>query len=210
MAARATFTRKTGLRDSRLIVIAAEGTQTERKYFEALKSEFRNPRIHVEILSRNTTASSPAHVIKQLDDFRREYSLSLKEDDELWMVIDYDRWGDRKLSQISKKCQQKGYKLLVSNPCFELWLLLHLKELKTYNPRERNRLFKNKNHALEKELRRILGSYNKSNPDISKFIPYVKRAIERAKELDIKPRNRWPQSIGTRVYLLVEEIIDLN
>ena len=39
-------------RDARLIVIAAEGKDTERIYFEALANKYINPRVHVHILKR--------------------------------------------------------------------------------------------------------------------------------------------------------------
>jgi len=103
-----------------LIIIAAEGKVTENQYFNALASPryYYNPRIHVEVLVRDENASAPERVIAQLDAFRKQYSL--RAIDELWLVIDVDRWGDAKLSDIGTQCEQKGYRLAASNPCFEL------------------------------------------------------------------------------------------
>jgi len=204
--------RASSFRDAKLIVIAAEGTETEERYFEDLAAgdAYRNRRVHVEILKRPTTASSPDHIIEQLDAFRKEYKL--KQADELWMVIDFDRWGNRKLSRISTQCMQKQYLLAVSNPCFELWLLLHIKSLDEYTDTELKELAANEkvNRArtrLEIELSRLLGGYDKSNLDSSRFIPFIEVAIGRAKALDILPQQRWPTQIGTRVYKLAESII---
>lgn len=85
--------RKEAFRDARLIIIASEGKETEKIYFNALAKDYRNPRVHVKVLERSEEEqnnSSPSHVMKQLDDYKEQYSLEA--DDELWLVIDKDRW----------------------------------------------------------------------------------------------------------------------
>ena len=68
-------TRRSGNRDAKLIIIAAEGTNTEKKYFDDLVDEYVVPNIHVEVLSRIDAGSDPKTVLKALDDFRKQYSL---------------------------------------------------------------------------------------------------------------------------------------
>lgn len=204
--------RSSGFRDAKLIVVATEGTHTEKKYFEDMASPeyFANPRVHVAILDRLTTASSPEIVIKTLDEFKKEYRLN--QYDELWMVIDVDRWGEKKLSFIATQCYQKSYSLAVSNPCFELWLLLHIKSLDDYAQAELAELAENKKEGertrLERELAKLLGSFSKNKLDTAQFFPYVKIAINRARKLDTNPNHRWPNGLGSRVYLLAETIIN--
>jgi hypothetical protein len=149
-------------------------------------------------------------VLQVLNGFEKEYLLG--KDDELWMVVDLDRWHNRELGSVAAQCIQKNYHLAVSNPCFELWLLLHIKSLDDCTDLELQELAENKRVSdkrtrLEIELVNELGSYNKSNPDTSKFLPSVNVAIDRARELDLHPEHRWPNSLGTRVYLLAESII---
>ncbi len=205
--------RISGIRSPKLIIIASEGTNTERIYFEDMASpEYcRNLKVHIEVLKRKKTASSPTHILLALDDFRRKYHLALNKDDELWLVIDRDKWTLKELKSVASACQQKCYLLAVSNPCFELWLLLHIKSLDEYSILEKNDIAKNKRVSpnkrfLEKELADLLGSYDKFNPDTSKFLPFVDVAVSRARALDTKPTHRWPNSLGTRVYRLVESI----
>lgn len=130
-----------------------------------------------------------------------------------WLVIDVDRWGDAKLAEIAQECHQKNYKLAVSNPCFELWLLLHLKSLNEYSEdvleefRENPKITQNRSR-LDIELLEILGEYNKSNLVEKHFLPFVEQAIQRARDLDVNPSARWPNDLGSRVYLLAEKIID--
>jgi hypothetical protein len=207
-------TRQSGNRDARLIIIAAEGSNTEKKYFEDLAASFFAPNIHVEVIDRLDAGSDPETVLAALDEFHSQYSLRSRYD-ELWMVIDVDRWGERKLSEVGSLCFQKNYKFAVSNPCFELWLLLHLKSLEEYPERTLQEFRKNRRPnskhprtRLERELVALLGSYNKGNPDTTTLLFNVKLAIERARNLDKNPEHRWPINLGTRVYLIVEKIIN--
>lgn len=199
------FIRRSGLRDAKLLVIASEGQKTEPKYFTDLKDAYTRSGLHVEVLERSQSASSPLHVLAHLNKFKTKYKL--RRDDELWMVIDVDRWPEHNLRDVAGKCRDKGFCLAVSNPCFELWLLLHLDEFDLYDHEQKNCLFQNSHRFIEKEIRRILGSYNRSNLDTSKFLHHVENAVARARILDVDPGSRWPNLLGTKVYLLVEKII---
>lgn len=205
-------TRPSGYRDAKLIIIAAEGSNTEKRYFEDLAGIYYKPNVHIEVLDRLNTNSDPKTVIESLDNFRKYYSLR-KNFDELWLVIDVDRWGGKKLSDVGTQCFQKNYGYAVSNPCFELWLLLHLKSLEEYPEEKLHEFLENKRKAkykrtpLELELVNILGAYNKGNLDTSKILSKVNDAIEQARKLDRNPEHRWPAKLGTRVYLIAEKII---
>ena len=160
----------------------------------------------MEILKReDPTRSSPEDVIANLDKFNKEYSL--ESDDELWLVIDRDNWGDKKLSQVFRLAAQKEYYVALSNPNFELWLLLHLCDLVDYPEKDLKRFSESKSNLLKQELNRLLGEYNSVNLKTEIFIKSVEDAIRRAKALDQVPGDRWPQSLGTHVYKVVEKII---
>ena len=101
--------RTSGVRSPKLIIIACEGTHTERIYFEDMTSPdyFRKPGVYVEVLEHDNTASSPKNILSYLDNFRKKYSLLLKQDDQLWLVIDRDNWTLQELSSVASECQQK-------------------------------------------------------------------------------------------------------
>lgn len=210
MPGRRDFKRKSGFRDSRLIIIAAEGEETEKQYFEGIKARYDNPRVHVEVLERLDSASDPAKIIKILDQFRSDYKLR-RGHDQLWLVIDVDRWGNQKLSLVSQQCAQKRYQLAISNPSFEIWLLLHVRSLDTYPPEILVELLANRKDRrrtrIEQELLLLLGKYNKTNLDMEYFAHRVFVAIQNARNSDLNPETRWPNQLGTRVYLLLEEIV---
>jgi len=104
------------LRDTRLIIIAAEGEKTEKQYF----SVFQSLRVQVKVLHTEEGLSAPKHVFARLNEYRRAYDL--KGDDQLWLVIDVDHWPQEMLSEIAAGSVQKRFGLAVSNPCFEVWL----------------------------------------------------------------------------------------
>lgn len=208
--------RREAFRDARLIVIASEGKDTERIYFKALAKEYTNPRVHVHILERSEdeqNSSSPEHVLKQLNDYKGHYEL--ESDDELWLVVDRDRWTEAMLSRVATECAQNNFMhVALSYPCIELWLLLHLVDATLLTSEEEQlwmdnrRKSKNADPYLKVRLRQEMGSYHESSYDAKMLIEHVDVAIARAEALDKNPADRWPQTLGTRVYLLAESVMN--
>ena len=208
--------RREAFRDARLIVIASEGKDTERIYFKALAKEYTNPRVHVHILERSKNEqnnSSPEHVLKQLNDYKIQYELEA--DDELWLVVDKDRWTEAMLSRVATKCSQEvAMHMALSNPCFELWLLLHMEDAASLTTEEKKQWMENRRKSknadpyLKVRLRQKMGSYHESDYDAPALIVHVEEAIARAKDLDNNLTDRWPQTLGTRVYLLAESVMN--
>jgi hypothetical protein len=181
------------LRDTRLVIIAAEGEVTEAQYF----SLFESPRVQVKVLPTGEDGhSSPEYVLERLREYQSTYDLA--GDDELWLMIDVDRWGSKKLAQITKEATEAGFGLAISNPCFEVWLLFHHVEHISETDKCRD---------IEAALRTVLGgSYNKSNLELAKFTPRVEVATEHAVNNDKHPRRRWPHEVGSHVYRVVQRI----
>lgn len=106
-------------RKKRYLVVAG-GAVTEKQYFKRLASIYD---VVIEYQQKN---ESPEH----LADFARK----LKEEDErdistdcyekIWVVVDVDDFHGH--SQAAKICKDNGIELIISNPCFEVWLLDHV------------------------------------------------------------------------------------
>lgn len=212
MRQRKDFKRLEGTRSARLIVIAAEGRSTENIYFEAMKASRCASDVHVEVLYRDSDNSSPDSVMTQIQEFIEEYNI--EDDDQLWIVVDKDKWKSKMLKLIAQNCaKNNNLNFCVSNPCFELWLLLHLEDVKSYSPEQMEMLAENKKTSkhgdtwLKKRMKELTGHYHESDHDAMALIENVTIAIERAKTLDKSPADRWPQTVGTRVYLLAQSIM---
>ena len=69
------FERPEGKKEARLIIIASEGRETERIYFEALAGHYQSTEVHVEIIDRKTNSSNPEEVLNTLNSFAEYYEL---------------------------------------------------------------------------------------------------------------------------------------
>ncbi|SFD54171.1 RloB-like protein [Chitinophaga sp. CF118] len=211
------FTRKGFNRDTqKLFVIAAEGTETEIKYFEEFKSPqwYHNKAVFIEPLRRIDNSSSPSRVLRQLKEFKKEYRL--KDGDELWMIIDRDKqsWKISEISDVAQKCQQAKFGFAMSNPAFEFWLLLHITALTDYSEDTKREFLDNRKTGdrtrVEMELLHLLGSFNKSNINTNHFLPHLNLAIQRAEEQDNNAGERWPNQLGSHVYKLIRKLLEQN
>lgn len=208
------YTRKEASLDSKLIIIAAEGEFTEKIYFEALRKHARNSRVHIKILERdeeNRHNSSPEYVLGQLTQYKLENPI--EQDDELWLVIDKDKWTAKSIRAVAQRCaQDSSFHLALSNPCFELWLILHIIDASLESDEEKVKMLKNRKEKknadpyLKRKLRALLGCYSESNYDADQLVVQIAEAITRAETLDKNKKARWPQGLGTHVYKLAKSI----
>lgn len=215
MRVRKSFERPEGKKTARLIVIASEGKETEKIYFNAVKNSICASNVHMEVLERDSTDSSPDKVYAQLKQFQETYELD--DDDELWMVIDKDRWKTQTLAEIARLCNQSRFlHFAMSNPCFELWLLLHFEDVSLMSEDEKQALQENKRVSrrgdtwLKSRVRRAMGSYQEASYNASRLMPHVAIARTRAEALDINKTERWPSAIGTHVYRIIDSITNHN
>lgn len=178
----------------RLFVIAMEGAETEPIYF----SEFNPGRegcFRLKLLSNPNHKSRPRDVLQRLIDYERRERPG--PNTEYWAVIDRDAWSAAELDEVSREIgRRRDYYLALSNPCFELWLWLHLKP---------NRPFADR-HDCQHSLCREWPEFAKGDYDAAKLMPHVLRACERAKELDVTLDAKWPDEQATWVYRLVERL----
>jgi hypothetical protein len=186
-------------RDARLFVIATEDENAPKNYFD----QFKNPRIQVKVLPSERGCSSPKHILDRLDDYKAEFDIG--EGDELWLMLDTDHWIEpnhvKNFDRVCTEAVKKDYQLAHSNPCFEVWLLLHVTNLMP------NDQFK-RYAEVEKRLKEILGTYQKKNSDpISFSLDKAAAAVAHAETLDTSPADRWPQKTGTHVYRLVKKLL---
>lgn len=106
-----------------LYIIATEGSETEPAYFAMFQG--RNATIKVKILD-SRQKSAPGQVLRRAEQYI--VTESLRKTDSVWLVLDRDTWGEPELKLVCQTCQAKGFHLVVSNPCFEYWLLLHFEK----------------------------------------------------------------------------------
>ena len=195
-----------------LVSIASEG-KTEEQYFDGIHDLDSSEIIKVERLEKEDdtdTKSHPNHVIELLDERKEYWQEHGIEANELWMVVDRDKQNvsEEQLNAIIDKCEKEGYNLALSNPTFELWLLMHKSDLKGYSKEEllNNEKVNKTRRFIDKELSTILGGYNKKNLKFENFETGIKDAIQRANEFPTD-NNSLLKELGTSVCVLVDKLI---
>lgn len=176
----------------------------------------------------------PCQLLRRLEVFRREkdavYQLDLFKDvDEYWIVSDVDEnWSRERIpghpsrktyvgewEETVRACRENGYHYAISNPFFEVWLLLHhgdvTEEDSGYavtdsHPYERTDHFKKRLARLNAPLR---GRGGKHIAPEDYHAGNVREAIRRAKALHLDRDDDFPRYLATTVYRLLEKIQSL-
>lgn len=110
-------------------LVVSEGKETEPRYFEGVRAALgaANGR-KVAIVVKGTGK----HTLDLLD-FAVEHCRYAPETfDHVWLVFDKDDFPAADFDAMERKCAElsdgsRTFHALWSNPCFELWLLLHLR-----------------------------------------------------------------------------------
>jgi len=105
-------------------VIYCEGANTEPRYFRALAALYgNNPLVKPEPVLGDPLRLAEA-AIEHAGNRRRRNSF--EENDQVWAVFDRDLHTN--FDGAIKLCEQHDVPVGRSNPCFELWLILHDQE----------------------------------------------------------------------------------
>lgn len=164
-----------------------------------------------EYLSKNLNLEDQVdNIAKYIEEQQITYEKDL---DSICIIVDRDK-GSVKPEQYDKivaKCKDKGFKLFVTNPTFEFWLVLHSDNVFEYKKEEllENRKISSKRRYLEGVLSEIFEGYRKENIDFEKFKLYIKKAIKNEKEF-CEDLEGLKDELGSNVGLLLGEIINYN
>jgi len=209
--------RTTGLvRDSSIVVIACEDTHAVKQYF----AKFRTRRVQFKVLPTGEGYSSPQAVVERLNRYRVEEQIG--DEDELWICIDADHWirgsHQRELAEVLRQCRSNRYGVAISNPCFEVWLLMHFVTidddlLNTILGNAQNSSVSESDRqsircdGFEKHLRMVSGGYNKTNvARLPISTAQVIQAMQRARDRD-DGTGDIPGAPGTRAHELLDTLI---
>lgn len=100
-------------------LIVTNGAVTEPQYFESFK--FSNLKIVHH-------GGSPLETMRKAVKIAGEQSKAQAKYAGVWVVVDKDNYEETEFQQARKLGKQKHIDLIVSVPCFEIWLLWHLQE----------------------------------------------------------------------------------
>lgn len=157
------------------ILIVGEGQKTEPEYFRKLRDE-PAVREHFAITVKGGHGISQERVVEEAIAHKRNRSESY---DEVWCVLDVE--GPSKAESLKIACElavKNQIILWLSNPCMEVWFLLHLvKQARPYNDGD----------AAKAELQRHWQShfkrdYEKNDANVyDRLRPHMDTAVENAR-----------------------------
>ena len=120
-----------------LILVVSEGKITEPEYLRGFADACRNPRVDIEIAPEHGVPRTVVEVARDRKKEAEEAATREKDDnlayDSVWGVFDMDEHPN--VGEAKEMARDNDIHLAVSNPCIELWLLLHFRE----NRRNRRR-----------------------------------------------------------------------
>jgi hypothetical protein len=158
------------------LLVFCEGERTEPEYLSALKLEpsvREVAAVDIRVAQANSGAV-PLTLVERAVDARSKAVSENDEIDEFWCVFDVE-WpvNHPNLAKAIALAKKHKISLAVSNPCFEVWLILHLKEIGAWLD----------NDQAEKLRHQLDNSINKSL-DPATYMPHVAKATSRAVKLD--------------------------
>ncbi|MFI6267785.1 RloB family protein [Micromonospora zamorensis] len=120
--------RQPGTRPERkTYLVCCEGENTETLYFKGLRRELRAGNVRIEVFSGR---GEPYGVIEKAIAEANRAAAQDDGYDEIWCVFDVEApVAHARLEAALTLAARHGIKCAISNPCFEVYLLLHYEEL---------------------------------------------------------------------------------
>lgn len=141
---------------NRLIFVAAEGNnKTEYNYLQSFSNRKNN---RFRFVSGNST--DPVNIANELIGKMESEGFDSEYGDLAFCLIDGDvkQKKDEQISQIDIIAADKGFQVIVSNPCFEIWFLNHFNSFNT-------KQYKSSKEAVN-ELKKTIPNYEKNSKDM--------------------------------------------
>lgn len=198
------------LEQNKVFLIVTEGKQTEPLYFESLRKDLRISTLLVVVSPAKH--SDPLHVVKEaISKYKRGYSdqygrkFSKEDFDAIYVVMDIDSHEtmSEAMAEIEIFNSNARNKIRItpirSNPCFELWYLLHFIDVFPCR--------KEQNEVISALNKFVVGGYSKSDENIYSLLKEkLTTAILRAEKL--RQAINDDNDVYTDVDLLVKDIKD--
>ena len=181
------------------ILIVCEGAKTEPIYFDALCRHKRLTRAEVEIVGEEC-GSHPRSVVDHAVCVMNEKHSDDDPYDTVWCVFDRD--DHERIHEALTRARDCNINVAFSNPCFEIWFLLHFE----YSTAERTR------RAVASQLKEHIPKYNKSMDVYDLLREHQDEAIRNADTLrkhHLNGGGKGTENPSTTVYRLVTRLNNL-
>lgn len=174
------LTRRVGTRyPKKRVVVVCEGSKTEPDYLRLIDRASDTALVELEIIDESAT--SPKQLVERCCRLLREAKRVARRTrdpnakiDEIWCVFDVDQ--HLMLVEAAEQARANDVRLAISNPCIELWFLLHF----------RNQTANIDRHAARRALSEHLPRYDKRIGSVDNLSGRYEVARDRARALGRK------------------------
>ena len=174
-----------------------EGELTESSYLSmySIREAMRHAGVGLKLLTHHKGQTDPASLVRAVR--RAMKGEMVQRDDETWIVMDADEWTDAQVDKaLSWSKAAKAHHLAVSNPKFELFLVMHYGDAKGCAS----------SRDVDARLKACWREYRKAVPAGAFSIDQVTAAMARAARSDASPDSDMPAPGTTRFYRLLESL----
>jgi len=181
-----------------VILIVTEGI-TEERYFKALRTDLRiNAKVEISKSKYGTDPKSVVEYAKYLSRKEKQYGDIY---DKTWCV--YDRDEHQKFKDANIQARDLKFEVAFSNPCFELWYLIHFQNQEAHIERD----------EVVENLKQYIPDYDKTKDCYEKLKKYQNDAIVHAEKLREKHKRENSEETknpSTTVDLLVKYLNSIS
>ena len=197
------------------VLIVCEGAKTEPNYLKEIRDELKLSTANISIYP--SRGSDPLSVVEHAEDLVNQQSRQKHLDnyDRVFCVFDKDEheWHGNRYSKALSKISQiniKGvtFSAITSNPCFEVWPVLHFERRTApfYRTGSRTAAQKVVHHLSQK-----VPGYKKGKQGLySQIKGKTKKAIDFAKSLEKENQRSGSDNPSTGMHELVEYLYELK
>ena len=162
-----------------------EGRKTEPQYFRALQSQYIGFLVSIQFGDKGrvpiTLAEKALKFVKSTgaDRGRGGRRYLFEEHDEVWVVFDRDE--HERFDEAVSLCEANGIGVARSNPCFEVWLILHMADYDRQDDRRR----------VKNEFQRLFSEHGEGLPTnvmMEKLMSGIVEAEKRGEDLNRRRR----------------------
>lgn len=178
-------------------LVVCEGRVTERSYLNDVRCS-EHGIIHLEIVPAGVPKAVVEQAVRLKKNAEREARRQKDENllyDRVWRL--FDVVAHPFVPEAKQQAEANAIDVAVSNPCFELWFLLHFQEQTAHIGRDK----------VQRLCRTHMPGYQK-DPDCDALRPHQTAAMDRAARLETwqESRHNAGGNPSTGVYRLIQQI----
>ena len=207
-----------------VLSIISEGYKEEPKYIEAIRKYCKQKdvaQIAIHIINRqykrqeeSAGRNHPLKRFEDLVDWKNNHALfeGIENKDEYWLICDRDNdsFTSEQYDQLVDKCQKEGVNIIISNPAFQIWLLLHFtNDLSSYNLEQYEKSSDCIKQGIEPAIKTFEPRYRHGRLNVNTFLPLIKNAMDNS-ILYSHNIEELRDTIGTNFRILLNRIEEVT